>query len=58
MRILEKFWYGNVEPTEYATSSCKEYKEALQLIARNKKTSGHHNGRTEEAVLALHRLRP
>ena len=27
MRILEEFWYGNVEPTEYDTSSCKEYKE-------------------------------
>ena len=24
MRILEEFWYGNVEPTEYDTSSCKE----------------------------------
>ena len=27
MRILEEFWYGNIEPTEYDTSSCKEYKE-------------------------------
>ena len=25
MRILEEFWYGNIEPTEYDTSSCKEY---------------------------------
>lgn len=25
MRILEEFWYGNVEPTEYDTSSCKEF---------------------------------
>ena len=24
MRILEEFWYGNIEPTEYDTSSCKE----------------------------------
>ena len=24
MRILEEFWYGNIEPTEYDTSS-KEY---------------------------------
>lgn len=28
MRILEGFWYGNVEPTEYDTSS-KEYKKLL-----------------------------
>lgn len=35
MRILEEFWYGNIEPTEYDTSSCKEYKEVLQLIIRN-----------------------
>ena len=26
MRILEEFWYGNIEPTEYDTSS-KEYKK-------------------------------
>ena len=35
MRILEKFWYGNIEPTEYDTSSCKEYKKLLELICRN-----------------------
>lgn len=35
MRILEEFWYGNIEPTEYDTSSCKEYHEALKLITRN-----------------------
>ena len=28
MRILEEFWYGNIEPTEYDASSCKEYKFA------------------------------
>ena len=22
MRILEEFWYGNIKPTEYDTSSC------------------------------------
>ena len=27
MRILEEFWYGNIEPTEYDTSACKEYHE-------------------------------
>ena len=35
MRILEESWYGNIEPTEYDTSVCKEYKEALRLITKN-----------------------
>ena len=35
MRNLEEFWYGNIEPTEYDTSSCKEYKKLLELICRN-----------------------
>ena len=36
MKILAEFWYGNIEPTEYNTSSCKEYKKLLELICRNK----------------------
>ncbi len=35
MRILEEFWYGNIEPTDYDADASKEYKEALRLIARN-----------------------
>ena len=35
MNILEEFWYGNIEPAEYDTSSGREYKELLQLISRN-----------------------
>jgi hypothetical protein len=35
MRILEEFWCGNIAPTEYDTSACKEYHETLKLIARN-----------------------
>ena len=35
MNFLEEFWYGNIEPAEYDTSSSKEYKEMLQLISRN-----------------------
>ena len=35
MRILEEFWYGNVELTEYDTSSYREYKKLLELICRN-----------------------
>ena len=36
MKILEEFWYGNVDPTEYNTSSNQEYKKVYQLIHRNK----------------------
>ena len=35
MSVLEDFWYGNIEPSEYDTSSAKEYKEALLRISRN-----------------------
>lgn len=35
MKILEEFWYGNIEPTDYDTSSCKEYKQLQELICRN-----------------------
>lgn len=27
MRILAELWYGNIEPTEYDTIACKEYKK-------------------------------
>ena len=35
MSILEKLWYGEVEPSEYDVSSCEEYKKLLGLIDRN-----------------------
>lgn len=35
MRILEEFWYGNLELTELDTSAYKEYKKLLELICRN-----------------------
>ncbi len=35
MRILEEFWYGNIEPTDYDVDASKEYKEVLRLITRN-----------------------
>lgn len=35
MNLLEEFWRGNFEPTEYDTNACKEHKEALRLITRN-----------------------
>ena len=37
MRILEEFWYGNIELTEYASAAWKEMKEALHLITRNER---------------------
>ena len=35
MRILEEFWYGNIEPAEYDISTCKEYRKLQELICRN-----------------------
>ena len=35
MRLLEEFWYGNIEPTEYNTSSSREYKKLQEPICRN-----------------------
>ncbi len=35
MKILEEFWYGNIEPMEYNATPSKEYTELLQLICRN-----------------------
>lgn len=34
MKILEELWYGNIEPTEYDTSSCKEYTALLEQVCR------------------------
>ena len=35
MRILEELWYGNVEPTEFATLPSQEYRELRRLVDRN-----------------------
>lgn len=35
MKVLEEFWYGNLDPAEYDANTSKEYKEILQLISRN-----------------------
>ena len=35
MNVLEKLWYGNLEPSEFDSSSSKEYKELLHLISYN-----------------------
>jgi len=35
MRILEELWYGNIEPTDFGTSTSPEYKELRRLVDRN-----------------------
>ena len=35
MRVLEEFWYGNIEPAEYDAYPNAEYKEMHQRISRN-----------------------
>ena len=35
MRILDEFWYGNIEPAQYDTSKCKEYRTLLNLVNSN-----------------------
>lgn len=43
MRILEEIWYDNIEPTEYDTSSCKEYQLLTDcLIFQNSFKLGKH----------------
>ena len=54
MRILEEFWYGNIEPTEYDTSSCKEYKKLLELICRNEEI--HKRTKTKQRQDYLSRI--
>ena len=34
MRILEEFWYGNIEPTEYVRYPRTEYEKLQELICR------------------------
>ena len=34
---LEELWYSNIDPTEYDTIACKDYKEVLRLFIRNEK---------------------
>lgn len=35
MNVLEELWYGNLEPSEFDSSSSKEYKELLHQVGRN-----------------------
>lgn len=40
MKILEEFWYGNIESIDYDTFSCKEYRKLQELLCRNEENSG------------------
>ena len=35
MNILEEFWYGNLDLSEYDANPSEEYKELIRLISRN-----------------------
>ena len=35
MKLLEDFWYGNIDPRKYDKFSCSECKEAFRLITKN-----------------------
>ena len=35
MKILEEFWYGNIEPSEYDTSSDQKYRVTLNMVTQN-----------------------
>ena len=35
MRVLEAFWYGNIEPSEYDITSCKEYQTIIQQMSKS-----------------------
>lgn len=35
MKVLEEWWYGNIEPTDGEVPRCKEYKKLVQLVSSN-----------------------
>lgn len=55
MKLLEELWYGNIEPTEYDTSSCREYKELLQQIARKEETLLKNLSNEKAIILQIYR---
>ena len=50
MKILEKLWYGNIEPTEYDTSACREYKQLLEQVCRKEETLQATLGEEQKAL--------
>ncbi len=35
-KIIEELWYGNIDPMEAVGSGGPEYKELMELMARNR----------------------
>ena len=35
-KILEEFWYGNIDPSEQSTGKSQAVKELLKLMGRNR----------------------
>ena len=50
MKILEELWYGNIEPTEYDTSACREYKQLLEQVCRKEETLQATLGEEQKAL--------
>lgn len=51
MRLLEEFWCGNIEPTEYGTSSKQRVQEISGAdLPERRKAQSHHDGRTGRIV--------
>lgn len=50
MKILEKLWYGNIEPTEYDTSACREYKQLLEQVCRKEEILQATLGEEQKAL--------
>ena len=57
MRILDEFWYGNIEPMEYDISSCKEYKALQGLICRNENKLLATRTDEQKSCLTIRRFR-
>ena len=50
MKILEELWYGNIEPTEYDTSACREYKQLLEQVCRKEEILQATLGKEQKAL--------
>ena len=50
MKILEELWYGNIEPTEYDTASCREYKQLLEQVCRKEEILQATLGKEQKAL--------
>ena len=59
MTVLEELWYGNLEPSEFDSSSSKEIQgAATSSLPQRRETSGKHDRRAEGIVLQVFGLCP